>query len=76
MRRSNHENIHVLMMIGLVTGEGEEGGKSHSKVGTRWVRQLYISYICTYHGKQVDTTTLSDIQTDDLNSIFDRIVLL
>ena len=30
------------MMIGLVTeegGEGEEGGKSHCKVGTRWVRQ-------------------------------------
>ena len=46
MRRSNHENIDVLMLIGLVTGEGEgegEGGgegKSHSKVGTRWVRQL------------------------------------
>ena len=42
MRRSNHENIDVLMLIGLVTGEeGEEGeeGKSHSKVGTRWVRQ-------------------------------------
>ena len=45
MRRSNHENIDVLMLIGLVTeeeeeeGEGEEG-KSHSKVGTRWVRQL------------------------------------
>ena len=42
MRRSNHENIDVLMLIGLVTeeeeGEGEEG-KSHSKVGTRWVRQ-------------------------------------
>ena len=44
MRRSNHENIHVLMMIGLVTGEGEEGGKSHSKVGTRWVRQLEYFY--------------------------------
>ena len=30
------------MLIGLVTEEGEEeeeGGKSHSKVGTRWVRQ-------------------------------------
>ena len=29
------------MMIGLVTEEGEEegGGKSHCKVGTRWVRQ-------------------------------------
>ena len=41
MRRSNHENIDVLMLIGLVTeGEEEEGGKSHSKVGTRWVRQL------------------------------------
>ena len=42
MRRSNHENIDVLMLIGLVT-EGEEGeeGKSHSKVGTRWVRQLW-----------------------------------
>ena len=43
MRRSNHENIDVLMLIGLVTGEeeeeGGEGGKSHSKVGTRWVRQ-------------------------------------
>ena len=43
MRRSNHENIDVLMLIGLVTeGEGEEGeggGKSHSKVGTLWVRQ-------------------------------------
>ena len=43
MRRSNHENIHVFMMIGLVTegegeGEGEEG-KSHCKVGTLWVRQ-------------------------------------
>ena len=48
MRRSNHENIDVLMLIGLVTGEeeeeeeeeGEGGGKSHSKVGTRWVRQI------------------------------------
>ena len=44
MRRSNHENIDVLMLIGLVTGEeeeeGGEGGKSNSKVGTRWVRQL------------------------------------
>ena len=46
MRRSNHENIDVLMLIGLVTGEeeeeegGEGGGKSNSKVGTRWVRQL------------------------------------
>ena len=43
MRRSNHENIDVLMLIGLVTGEeGGEGGegKSHSKVGTRWVRQI------------------------------------
>ena len=43
MRRSNHENIDVLMLIGLVTGEEEEGegggGKSNSKVGTRWVRQ-------------------------------------
>lgn len=41
MRRSNHENIDVLMLIGLVTGEEGEGGegKSHSKVGTRWVRQ-------------------------------------
>ena len=43
MRRSNHENIDVLMLIGLVTEgeEEEEGGegKSHSKVGTRWVRQ-------------------------------------
>ena len=43
MRRSNHENIDVLMLIGLVTegGEGGEGGggKSNSKVGTRWVRQ-------------------------------------
>ena len=40
MRRSNHENIDVLMLIGLVTGEEEgEEGKSHSKVGTRWVRQ-------------------------------------
>ena len=40
MRRSNHENIDVLMLIGLVTEEGEEGeGKSNSKVGTRWVRQ-------------------------------------
>ena len=34
------------MMIGLVTGEGEgeeeeEGGKSHCKVGTRWVRQTW-----------------------------------
>ena len=38
MRRSNHENIHVFMMIGLVT-EGEEEGKSHCKVGTLWVRQ-------------------------------------
>ena len=31
------------MLIGLVTGEeeeeGEGGGKSNSKVGTRWVRQ-------------------------------------
>ena len=31
------------MMIGFVTGEGEEEGgeegKSHCKVGTRWVRQ-------------------------------------
>ena len=31
------------MLIGLVTGEEEEEeegeGKSHSKVGTRWVRQ-------------------------------------
>ena len=48
MRRSNHENIDVLMLIGLVTeeeeeeGEGEEEGKSHSKVGTRWVRQLTV----------------------------------
>ena len=46
MRRSNHENIDVLMLIGLVTGEeeeeGEGGGKSHSKVGTRWVRQLFL----------------------------------
>ena len=42
MRRSNHENIDVLMLIGLVTGEEGEGeGKSHSKVGTRWVRQLF-----------------------------------
>ena len=45
MRRSNHENIDVLMLIGLVTGEEEEGegggGKSNSKVGTRWVRQIY-----------------------------------
>ena len=45
MRRSNHENIDVLMLIGLVTGEeeeeeGGEGGKSNSKVGTRWVRQI------------------------------------
>ena len=46
MRRSNHENIDVLMLIGLVTEEEEEEeeeegeGKSHSKVGTRWVRQL------------------------------------
>ena len=44
MRRSNHENIDVLMLIGLVTegeGEGEGGGgKSNSKVGTRWVRQI------------------------------------
>ena len=43
MRRSNHENIDVLMLLGLVTegeGEGEGGGgKSNSKVGTRWVRQ-------------------------------------
>ena len=44
MRRANHENIDVLMQIGLVTegegeGEGEEGDKSKSKVGTRWVRQ-------------------------------------
>jgi len=45
MRRSNHENIDVLMLIGLVTEgeeeeeEEEEEGKSHSKVGTRWVRQ-------------------------------------
>ena len=29
------------MMIGLVTGGGEEEGKSHCKVGTRWVRQRY-----------------------------------
>jgi len=46
MRRSNHENIDVLMLIGLVTeeeeGEGEEG-KSHSKVGTRWVRQQILT---------------------------------
>ena len=48
MRRSNHENIDVLMLIGLVTGEeeeeegGEGGGKSHSKVGTRWVRQTLL----------------------------------
>ena len=44
MRRSNHENIDVLMLIGLVTGEeeGEGGGKSNSKVGTRWVRQLHF----------------------------------
>ena len=46
MRRSNHENIDVLMLIGLVTeegGEGEgEGGKSNSKVGTRWVRQQHV----------------------------------
>ena len=48
MRRSNHENIDVLMLIGLVTeeeeeeGEGEEG-KSHSKVGTRWVRQTHAN---------------------------------
>ena len=46
MRRSNHENIDVLMLIGLVTEEGEEGGggegKSHSKVGTRWVRQTHL----------------------------------
>ena len=40
MRCSNHENIHVLMMIGLVT-EGE--GKSHCKVGTLWVRQLSVA---------------------------------
>ena len=36
---SNHENIDVLMLIGLVAGEGEGGGEeeereSHSKVGT------------------------------------------
>ena len=37
------------MMIGLVTEEeeeeegGGEGGKSHCKVGTRWVRQQMIS---------------------------------
>ena len=45
MRRSNHENIDVLMLIGLVTeGEGEEGGgKSNSKVGTRWVRQKELA---------------------------------
>ena len=47
MRRSNHENIDVLMLIGLVT-EGEEegeggGGKSHSKVGTLWVRQQLVT---------------------------------
>ena len=33
------------MMIGLVTGEEEEGeeGKSHCKVGTRWVRQSSLN---------------------------------
>ena len=47
MRRSNHENIDVLMLIGLVTeGEGEEGeGKSNSKVGTRWVRQKWLRFV-------------------------------
>ena len=42
IRRSNHENIDALTLIGLVTeGEGGEGGgKSNCKVGTRWVRQL------------------------------------
>ena len=47
MRRSNHENIDVLMLIGLVTeeeGEGEEG-KRHSKVGTRWVRHLASMWV-------------------------------
>ena len=59
MRRSNHENIDVLMLIGLVTGEegGEGEGKSNSKVGTRWVRQLQINFKLTcyedrnQHGK-------------------------
>ena len=56
MRRSNHENIDVLMLIGLVTeGEEEEegGGKSHSKVGTRWVRQKYgpfVLVLCNFPG--------------------------
>ena len=54
MRRSNHENIDVLMLIGLVTGEeeeeeGEGGGKSNSKVGTRWVRQLLFEYFHAVH---------------------------
>ena len=48
MRRSNHENIDVLMLIGLVTEgeeeEEEEEGKSHSKVGTRWVRQKHQNH--------------------------------
>ena len=35
-----------LMMIGLVTGEGEGGGKSHCKVGTRWVRQRFTTFRC------------------------------
>ena len=55
MRRSNHENIDVLMLIGLVTGGGEGGeggGKSHSKDGTRWVRQspdIYHVEKCEIH---------------------------
>ena len=54
MRRSNHENIDVLMLIGLVTEgeEEEEGGgegKSNSKVGTRWVRQqMKMKYLCSF----------------------------
>ena len=41
---SNHENIDILMLIGLVAeeeggGGGEEKEESHSKVGTLWVRQ-------------------------------------
>ena len=56
MRRSNHENIDVLMLIGLVTGEeeGEEGeeGKSNSKVGTRWVRQKYFFGLSLFFVRQ------------------------
>ena len=61
MRRSNHENIDVLMLIGLVTegGEGEgEGGKSHSKVGTRWVRQPVDKYDTREYPRPLDVHIL------------------